>query len=163
MRNKRPVPDDRTNLDPDDLGRLRIVNEKLREAEQWIERRSRELVTAYGLAAAQARQTDRLAENVEVFATILFFTATDEAQHRNPGKNVVMRIDIPIFPGSIARGAAHSRLVTKPSPPSDSTGQWCSLFLELYGRSVERGIADLKRINALSIDLALVQQQLCAW
>ncbi len=57
------------------------LNEQIEQAEQWLYRRSRDMVTAYSLATAQARHADngKLDEDVILTATVLFLVREDHS------------------------------------------------------------------------------------
>lgn len=151
------------DLNEQDRSRLRLLNYELAQAEQWISRRSSEMVAAYGLATAQTRHTERLDEAVELIATVLFLLRKDHPDF-DPGRHgVVTRIDIPILPATLREDDAHCNGARTAWPFRDRRENWCPLFLELYERALQKDTAKVLSIGALCIDIALIQQQLRSW
>ncbi|MBW9105106.1 hypothetical protein [Paraburkholderia phenoliruptrix] len=147
-----------TSLNEQEYRRLRTLNEQLGRAELWISRRGHEMATAYCLAAAQARHLEKLDEDVELIATILFLRANGTAVSRD---HIVSRIDIPLFP-RVAGESADSN--TRPTEHSENDPEaWSPLFLDLYERALQRDATKLLSIGALCVDIALIQQQLRSW
>jgi hypothetical protein len=145
--------------------RLHTLNNQLEKAEQWICRRSRDMVTAYSLAVAQARHADdgRLNEDMNLVATMLFLMREDDSAFRQGQHNIVARIDIPILPApSTEQNALYPELSTV-SNSAQRRGDWNPLLLNLYERVLQRDTAKLFSIGALCIDVALIEQQLRSW
>lgn len=163
MQDKRLPIDLGNDLNERDCSRLRLLNEELTQAEQWISRRSSEMVAAYGLATAQTRHTDRLDEDVELIATILFLLRKDHPD-LTPGRHdLVTRIDIPILPATLREDDLHSNRARTAWPFRDRYENWCPLFLDVYERALRKDIAKVLSIGTLCIDIALIQQQLRSW
>ncbi|MEX3960307.1 hypothetical protein C9I57_30835 [Trinickia symbiotica] len=163
MPDKWPPPGPSTDMSEQDYRRLRMLNEHLQQAEQWIDRRSRKMLTAYGLAAAQSRHTEHLEEDVALVGTILFLRRDDQPRLRPEKHNVVARIDIPILStaGRVDEPrVANARIVC---PPANDHANWCSLFVNLYEQALQRNLTELLSIGALSIDVALIQQHVRSW
>ncbi|WP_124800690.1 hypothetical protein [Paraburkholderia phosphatilytica] len=163
MQDKRPPTDLGIDLNEQDRNRLRLLNDELAQAEQWITRRSSEMVAAYGLATAQTRHTDRLDEDVELIATVLFLIRKDHPDFEPGRHGVVTRIDIPILPATLLEDNRHCNGVRTPWPFRDCRQNWCPLFLDLYERALQKDTAKLLSIGTLCIDIALIQQQLRSW
>lgn len=163
MPDKQPPPTLLADVSEREQNRLSILNEQLVQAEQWIDRRSRGMVAAYGLAAAQARHSERLDEDVELFATILFLLREDDPGFLYGQHNVVTRIDIPILPAASGAESVRSDDIRTASPFPNRGVEWCSLFLNLYERALRRDLRKLLSIGALYIDVVLVQQQVRSW
>jgi hypothetical protein len=165
MSDKLPRSDRLANLSKQEYDRLLTLNEQIAQAEQWIYRRSRDMVTTYSLAAAQARHADngRLDEDVNLIATMLFLTREDHPAFLPGRNNIVARIDIPILPAPRAEeNSTYPKLITA----SDSTqcrSDWNPLLLNLYEQILQRDNAKLSSIGALCIDVALIEQQLRTW
>jgi hypothetical protein len=165
MPDKFAPPGQLSDFNGQEHGRLRTLNKQIEQAEQWIYRRSSDILTAYSLAAAQTRHADsgRLDEDVNLTATLLFLVREDHPEFRPDGDNILARIDIPILPP--ASGDEQS---THPSPgsisgPNQRSGEWSSLLLNLYDLVLHRDMAKLLSIGALCINVALVQQQIRSW
>lgn len=146
-----------------ELNRLSILNEQLVQAEQWIDRRSREMVAAYGLAAVQARHGEPIDEDVELVATVLFLLREDHPDFLHGQRNVVTRIDIPILPATPCGENVSRNDIRTASPFPDVSVKWCSLFLNLYERALQGDTVKLLGIGALCINVVFVQQQLRSW
>lgn len=146
-----------------DCSRLRRLNDQLSQAEQWITRRSSEMVTAYSLAAAQTRHTDRLDEDVELIATILFLLRKDHPDFVTGRHSVVTQIDILILPATLREDDVHCEGTRTVWPLRHRSDNWCPLFLDLYERALKTDIAKALSIGTLCIDIALIQQQLHSW
>jgi hypothetical protein len=160
---KRPPPDPSTDISEQEYSRLRMLNTQLEQAEQWIDHRSREMMTAYGLAVAQSRHAEHLDEDVALVGTILFLRRQDQPGLSPEQNNVVARIDIPILSTADRGEEAHNSNTRAACPSTNSQANWCSLFLNLYERALQRNTMELLSIEALSIDVALIQQQLRSW
>lgn len=151
------------DLNEQDRSRLRLLNYELAQAEQWISRRSSEMVAAYGLATAQTRHTERLDEDVELIATVLFLLRKDHPDF-DPGRHgVVARIDIPILPATLREEDRHCNGTRAAWPFRDRSENWCPLFLNLYEHALRKDTAKALSIGTLCIDIALIQQQLRSW
>jgi len=151
------------DLNDHDCRRLRLLNDELTQAEQWITRRSSEMVAAYGLATAQTRHTDRLDEDVELIATVLFLLRKDHPDS-DPGRlGVVTRIDIPILPAPLRGDEVHCNGARMAWLFRDRRDDWCALFLDLYERALQKDLAKALSIGTLCVDIALIQQQLRSW
>ncbi|MFT4436008.1 hypothetical protein ACMX25_21795 [Caballeronia sp. 15715] len=153
------------NLSKQEYDQLLTLNEQIEQAEQWLYRRSRDMVTAYSLAAAQARHADNgnLDEDVNLIATLLFLVREDHPAFLPGQDNIVARIDIPILP---APGTDENSPYPDLSMVSDSAqrlSDWNPLLLNLYERVLQRDTAKLLSIGALCIDVALIEQQLRSW
>ncbi|WP_186105357.1 hypothetical protein [Burkholderia gladioli] len=151
------------DLNEQECSRLRLLNDELAQAEQWITHRTSEMVAAYGLAAAQSRHTDRLDEDVELIATVLFLLRKDHPDFDTRRHGVVTRIDIPILPASLRKNDVNCNGTRTAWPFRDRSENWCSLFLELYERALQKDTAKVLSIGTLCIDIALIQQQLRSW
>jgi hypothetical protein len=163
MLDKRLPADLGIDLNQQDCSRLRLLNDELRQAEQWITRRSREMVAAYGLATAQTRHTNRLDEDVELIATVLFLLRTDHPDFDPRRHGLVTRIDIPILPATLREDNVHCDDARTAWPFRDRRENWCPLFLDLYERALQKDTAKMLSIGTLCIDIALIQQQLRSW
>jgi len=163
MQDKRLPTDLGIDLNERDCRRLRLLNDELAQAEQWITRRSSEMVAAYGLATAQTRQTDRLDEDVELIATVLFLLRKDHPDFDHGRQGVVTRIDIPILPAPLREDDVHCSGARTAWPFRDRRENWCPLFLDLYERALRKDVAKALSIGTLCIDIALIQQQLRSW
>lgn len=152
-----------THFSEQDCSRLRLLNDELAQVEQWITRRSSEMVAAYGLATAQTRHTDRLDEDVELIATVLFLIRKDHPDFEPGRHRVVTRIDIPILPATLREDDVHCNSTRTAWPFRDRRENWCQLFLELYERALQKDTAKVLSIGTLCIDIALIQQQLRSW
>jgi hypothetical protein len=158
---KRPLPGRSTDLNEQDYGRLCALNKQLQDAEQWIDRRSREMITAYSLAAAQSRHEEKLSEDVELVATILFLVREGHPTFLNERDNILARIDIPILPAT--KNKKNAAYLIPASDPVQYQSDWNPLLLTLYEGVLQRDIAKLLCIGALCIDVALIEQQLRCW
>ncbi|BEU21239.1 hypothetical protein [Paraburkholderia terrae] len=163
MPDKRLPTDLGIDLSERDCNRLRLLNDEMAQAEQWISRRSSEMVAAYGLATAQIRHTARLDEDVELIATVLFLLRKDHPDFAPGRHRVVTRIDIPILPATLRESDANGNGTRTARPFPDRGEDWCPLFLELYERALQKDAAKLLSIGTLCIDIALIQQQLRSW
>jgi hypothetical protein len=121
--------------------RLRTLNEHLQQAKKWIGRRSREMITAYGLAAAQARRVGSLDEDVVPIATFLFLTREDHPDFVREYRNIVAQLDIPILPAARIEHDSHGVTARSEAPFQNCSGAWCALFLNLYERAT-RGLGE---------------------
>jgi hypothetical protein len=154
-----------TNLSKHEYNQLLTLNEQIEQAEQWLYRRSRDMVTAYSLAAAQARHADNgnLDEDVNLIATLLFLVREDHPAFLLGRDNILARMDMPILP---AKGLDENSLYAGHNAFSDPTrrrSDWNPLLLNLYERILQRDTAKLLSIGALCIDVALIEQQLRSW
>lgn len=163
MSDKRPPPSLSIEFSEPEYSRLRKLNAQLEQAEQWIDRRSREMVTAYSIAAGQARRAERLDEDVELVATVLFLLSDGHADFVPGSTNIVTRIDIPVLPAARVRGPVSHTDARTPPLFRNRPAKWCSLFLNLYERALRGDAAKLLSIGALCIDVALIQQQMRRW
>jgi hypothetical protein len=163
MQDKRLPADLGIGLNEQDRSRLHLLNEELRQAEKWIAQRSSEMVAAYGLATAQTRHSDRLDEDVELIATVLFLLRKDHPDFDPARHGVVTRIDIPILPATLPEEDFHCSGAQTAWPFRDRRDNWCRLFLDLYERALQKDIAKMLSIGTLCIDIALIQQQLRSW
>lgn len=163
MQDKRRPIDLGIDLSEQDRRSLRLLNDELAQAEQWISRRSSEMVAAYGLATAQTRHTDRLDEDVELIATVLFLLRKEHPDFAPGRHNVVTRIDIPILPVTFREDGLHCSGARTTWPFRNRRENWCPLFLELYERALQRDTEKMLNIGTLCIDIALIQQQLRSW
>lgn len=163
MLDKRLPTDLGIDLNEQDCSRLRLLNDELTLAEQWITRHSSEMVAAYGLATAQTRHTDRLDEDVELIATVLFLLRKDHPDFDAGRHGVVTRIDIPILPATLRQDDVNCNGTRTAWPFRDRHQSWCPLFLDLYERALQRDTAKVLSIGTLCIDIALIQQQLRSW
>ncbi|WP_153141883.1 hypothetical protein [Paraburkholderia agricolaris] len=153
------------NLSKQEYDGLAALNEQIERAEQWIYRRSRDMVTAYSLAAAQSRRNNngKLDEDVSLIGTVLFLIRDDHPAFLPEHDNILARIDIPILPAtSVEKNSSH------PAPRTGSDlaqrhSDWNALLLHLYERVLQRDTAKLLSIGALCIDVALIEQQLRSW
>jgi len=152
-----------SELSENECGRLRTLNEQLVRAELWISRRSHELVTAYSLAAAQARHVERLDEDIELVATILCLTSVNRADSLPGHPDIVARIDIPILSPPSHEADACYKPTEATSSFSGCSDDWCALFLNLYEHVLQRDVVKLLDIDSLCIDVALIQQHLSSW
>jgi hypothetical protein len=153
------------NLNRQERNRLLTLNEQIEQAERWIYRRSRDMVTAYTLATAQARHANsgKLDEDVNLIATMLFLMREDHPAFLPGCNNIVARIDIPILP---TRSAEDNSTYPDPSTASGSAqgrNDFNTLLLNLYERVLQRDTAKMLSIGALCIDVALIEQQLRSW
>jgi hypothetical protein len=169
QRRKREMQDKRLptglyiDLSEQDYSRLRLLNDELAQAELWISRRSSEMVAAYGLATAQSRHTDRLEEDIELIATVLFLLRKDHPDF-DPGRHgLVARIDIPILPATIRENDGNCNGTRTAWPFPERRAKWCPLFQDLYERALQKETAKMLSIGTLCIDIALIQQQLRSW
>jgi hypothetical protein len=153
------------NLSKQEYNQLLTLNEQIEQAEQWLYRRSRDMVTAYSLAAAQARHTDNgnLDEDVNLIATLLFLVREDHPAFLLERDNILARIDIPILPAvRTGENSAYPGLSTV-FDSAQRRSDWNPLLLNLYERVLQRDTAKLLSIGALCIDVALIEQQLRSW
>ena len=153
------------NLSKHEYERLLTLNEQIEQAEQWLYRRSRDMVTAYSLAVAQARHADdgMLDEDVNLIATMLFLMREDHPDFFPGRNNILARIDIPILPAtSTNENAPYPDLSTVPNS-AQRHSDWNPLLLNLYERVLQQDTAKLLSIGALCIDVALIEQQLRSW
>ena len=121
------------------------------------------MVTAYGLAAAQARHVGSLNEDVVLIATLLFRMREDHPDFVPGNRNIVARLDIPILPAARIEQDSHGVSARPESPFRNSSGAWCALFLNLYERALHEDSAKPLSIGKLFVDVALIQQQLRWW
>lgn len=163
MPDKRQPIDLGTNFNEQEYNRLRLLNDQLAHAEQWIKRRSSEMVAAYGLATAQTRHTDQLDEDVELIATVLLLLRSDHPDFVPGRHSVVTRIDIPILPAPLRGVDVHCDGTQTTWPFRNFDNSWCPLFLDLYERALQKDAAKVLSIGTLCIDIALIQQQLHSW
>ena len=153
-----------TDFNEQDYHCICALNNQLEEAQRWIDRRSREMIAAYGLAAARARHTETLNEDVGLVATILFLVCEGHPTFRPERTNILARIDIPILPASgTGENSAYQDSNTAPCSAQIGGSDWNPLFLNLYERILQRDMAKLLSIGALCIDVALIEQQLRSW
>jgi hypothetical protein len=148
-----------------EYGRLRTLNEQLQQADDWINRRSQEMVMAYCLATARARHDDngRLDEDVDLIATVLFLPQEGHPDFRPHTDDILARIDIPILRAACAdNGFSYIESPSK-SDYLPSHGEWNRIFLDLYDRILKRDKEKLLSIGALCVDVALIQQQIRSW
>jgi len=153
------------NLSKQEYDRLLALNEQIEQAEQWIYRRTRDMVTAYSLAAAQARHADngRLDEDVNLIATVLFLVREDHPAFLHERDNILARIDIPILPAtSIDENSTYPDLGMESDWPQRGS-DWNPLLLNLYERVLQRDTAKLLSIGALCVDVVLIEQQWRSW
>jgi hypothetical protein len=153
------------NLSAQEYDRLLTLNEQIDQAEHWINRRSQDMVTAYSLAAAQARHADngKLDEDVILSATLLFLVREDHPAFLLERDNILARIDIPILPAvSTDENSSYPDLSTV-SDPAQRRSEWNPLLVKLFEHALQRDTAKLLSIGALCIDVALVEQQLRSW
>ncbi|MDP9155446.1 MAG: hypothetical protein M3O74_14490 [Pseudomonadota bacterium] len=153
------------NLSKQEYDRLLTLNEQIDQAEQWINRRSHDMVTAYSLATAQARHADnrKLDEDVILTATLLFLVREDHPAFLPKRNNILARIDIPILPAtSTDENSSYPDLSTVPDS-AQRRSDWNPLLLNLYERVLQQDTAKLLSIGALCIDVALIEQQLRSW
>lgn len=163
MQDKRLPTDLGIDLNEQDCSRLRLLNDELAQAEQWISRRSSEMVAAYGLATARSRHTDRLDEDTELIATVLFLLRKDHPDY-DPGRHgLVAQIDIPILPAIPREDNVRCNNARPAWPFRDRRENWCPLFQQLYERVLQKDTAKMLSIGTLCIDIALIQQQLRSW
>jgi hypothetical protein len=153
------------NLSKHEYDGLLTLNEQIEQAEQWIHRRSVDMVTAYSLAAAQARHAENgtLDEDISLSATVLFLVRDDHPTFLPEGDNILARIDIPILPVK-----SSDKRSTCPDLGIASDGvqyrrDWNPLLLNLYERVLQRDAVKLLSIGTLCIDVALIEQQLRSW
>ncbi|MBU9681886.1 hypothetical protein KTF56_03280 [Burkholderia gladioli] len=163
MQDKRPPTGFGIDLNEQDCRRLRQLNDELVKVEEWITRRSSEMVAAYGLATAQSRHTDHLDEDVELIATVLFLLSKDHPDFDLGRHDLVARLDIPILPATPREDNVRRNKARPPWPFRDHRENWCPLFLELYERALQKDTAKVLSIGTLCIDIALIQQQLRSW
>ena len=153
------------NLSKHEYEQLLTLNEQIEQAEQWLYRRSRDMVTAYSLAAAQARHADNgnLNEDVNLIATVLFLMREDHPAFRPERDNILARIDIPILPATSTDENSPYPDLSTASDSAQRRSDWNPLLLNLYERVLQRDTAKLLSIGALCIDVALIEQQLRSW
>jgi hypothetical protein len=153
------------NLSKQEYDRLLTLNRQIEQAEQWLYRRSRDMVTAYSLAAAQARHADNgiLDEDVNLIATVLFLLREDHPAFLPGCDNILARIDIPILPATSLDENAPYPDLSMVSSSAQRRSDWNPLLLNLYERVLRRDTAKLLSIGALCIDVALIEQQLRSW
>jgi hypothetical protein len=153
------------NLSKQEYDRLLTLNEQIEQAEQWIYQRSRDMVTAYSLATAQARHADNgnLDEDVILTATLLFLVHEDRPALLPERNNILARIDIPILPSTSTDEHSPYPDLSTVSDSAQRRSDWNPLLLNLYERVLQRDTAKLLSIGALCIDVALIEQQLRSW
>ncbi|PLZ01759.1 hypothetical protein CY652_13840 [Burkholderia sp. WAC0059] len=143
--------------------RIQVLNDQLRQTERWIDRCSRDMALGYGLATQARQVAGGLAEGVTLNATVLFLSREDTSDTRPGNDSVIARFEVPLLPGGIPDENPEAvRRHAIPVAPRDADG-WCHLFLELYHRALAGNLAKLLSIDALRIEVALVQQQWLAW
>jgi len=153
------------NLSKQEYDQLLTLNEQIEQAEQWLYRRSRDMVTAYSLAAARARHADNgnLDEDVNLIATLLFLVREDQPAFLLGRDNILARMDIPILPATGPdENSAYANL-TSVSDSAQRCSDWNPLLLNLFERVLQKDTAKLLSIGALCIDVALIEQQLRSW
>jgi len=153
------------NLSKQEYDRLLMLNEQIEQAEQWLYRRSRDMVTAYSLAVAQARHVGngKLDEDVNLNATVLFLVREDHPAFLPKSDNILARINIPILPAiGTGKNSPYPDLGTV-SDSAQRRSEWNPLLLNLYERVLQRDTVKLLSIGALCIDVALIEQQLRSW
>jgi hypothetical protein len=150
-------------LSEQEYERLLTLNEQIEQAEQWIYRRSRDMVTAYSLAAAQARHADNgnLDEDVNLIATVLFLVREDHPSFLSERDAILARIDIPVLPAPTTD--KKSAYLDLSAASTQRRSDWNPLLLNLYERVLDRDTTKLLSIGALCIDVALIEQQLRSW
>jgi len=153
------------NLSKQEYDQVITLNEQIEQAEQWLYRRSRDMVTTYSLAAAQARHADNgdLDEDVNLIATLLFLLREDHPAFLPEGDNILARIDIPILPKTSTDENSPYPDLTTISDSAQRRSDWNPLLLNLYERVLQQDTAKLLSIGALCIDVALIEQQLRSW
>lgn len=153
------------NLSKQEYDRLLTLNEQIEQAEQWIYRRSRDMVMAYSLAAAQARHANNgnLDEDVNLTATVLFLMREDHPGFLPENENILARIDIPILPARSTDKISTSPDMSTASDLTQRRNDWNPLLLNLYERVLQRDTVKLLSIGTLCIDVALIEQQLRSW
>ncbi|MDE1007392.1 MAG: hypothetical protein OSB38_17145 [Paraburkholderia fungorum] len=158
-------PEDWAALTAQEYGRLKALNEELKQAERWIRRRGKDMVVSYSLAAAQERHAfdGQLDEDVELAATMLFLTKTDSPPTTTKGDRIVAQIDIPIL--SKLHRLENTAPVTLRTDVEEgrSNDPWCPLLLDLYNRALQQDTTKLLSIDALCIDVVLIRQRLRSW
>lgn len=154
-----------TNLSKHEYNQLITLNEQIEQAEQWLYRRSRDMVTAYSLASAQARHADtgKLDEGVNLIATLLFLVREDHPAFLPERDNILARIDIPILPATSADKNSPYPDLSTVSDSAQRSSDWNPLLLNLYERVLQQDTAKLLSIGALCINVALIEQQLRSW
>ena len=153
------------NLSKHEYDRLLTLNEQIEQAEQWLYRRSRDMVAAYSLAAARARHGDNgnRDEDAILTATLLFLVREDHPAFLPARDNILARIDIPILPAiSTDENSPYPDLSTVSDPAQRRSG-WNPLLVKLFEHALQRDTAKLLSIGALCIDVALIEQQLRSW
>ena len=153
------------SLGSQEYDRLLTLNKQIEQAEQWLYRRSRDMVAAYSLATAQARHHDngKLDEDVSLIATVLFLMREDHPAFLPECDNILARIDIPILPATRTDENAPYPDLGTVSDPAQRRSDWNPLLLNLYEQILQRDTAKLLSIGALCIDVALIEQQLRSW
>ena len=153
------------SLSKREYDRLLTLNEQIEQAEQWLYRRSRDMVTAYGIATARARHTVNgdLDEDVILSATLLFLVRQDHPAFLPERDNILARIDIPILPATSTNENAPYPDLSTVSNSAQRHSDWNPLLLNLYERVLQRDTDKLLSIGALCIDVALIEQQLRSW
>jgi hypothetical protein len=165
MSDELPRPGRWANLSKREYEQLLTLNEQIEQAEQWLYRRSRDMVTAYSLAAAQARHAENgnLDEDAILTATLLFLVREDHLASLPARDAVLARIDIPILPAiSTGENSPHPDLSTV-SDSAQRRSEWNPLLVKLFEDALQRDTGKLLSIRALCIDVALIEQQLRSW
>jgi hypothetical protein len=149
-----------------ELANLRLLNEKLQQAEHWIHRRGARCLFDYhksgGLKAG--RLDEQTFEDVEVDATVACVLRETHPDFNPNEDNIVAKLNASLLlvaEAELGRGNWNEVRESEPHPLSDM--QFCWLFHDLYDHQLKRDWNRMLDVGGLWIEVSLIQQRNMCW
>ena len=156
------------DLNADELSRIRVLNQKLTDAEHWIRERAQQCLAAYYEAGGVKNHhfDSHLSEDVEVEAKVTCILRADHLDFKDDDDNIVAELNAS-FP--LVEGCEDGLCVTNwnelgavgDHPLTDV--HFCYLFHDLFDHVLRRDWDMTLAVGGLWIDVAIVQQRMLSW
>ena len=157
-----------TDLSADELSRIRVLNEKLTDAEHWIRERAQQCLAAYYAAGGVKNHhvDPHLSEDAEIEAKVACILRKDHPDFRVDDDNIVAELNASFL---LVEGCEEDLRLTNWSelgavddhPLPDV--HFCYLFHDLFDHVLRRDWDMTLAVGGLWIDVLLVQQRMLTW
>jgi hypothetical protein len=149
-----------------ELANLRLLNEKLQQAEHWIHRRAARSLFDYHKAGGlkAARLDEQNFEDVEMDATVCCLLRETHPEFNPNGDNIVARLNAGLLlaaEAELGRGNWNEVWESEPHPLSDM--HFCWLFHDLFDHQLKGDWNRMLDVGGLWIEVSLIQQREMYW
>jgi hypothetical protein len=153
------------DLSADEIARLRLLNDKLIDAERWIHQRAQQCISAYYAAGGKKKHRidSSSYEDVEIEAKVTCVLREDHPEFSHDD-NIVAELDAStLFIEPFEEGFSFSEFGAAGNMPPLSEIRLCWLFHDLVDHVVHRDWNKALDVGGLWIDVKLAQQLMVSW